>query len=237
MPDDQKKFLPIDYTHRDFSTLRVDLMQMAERFYPENFQDFSEASFGAMMVDAVAYVGDQLSFYLDYNVNEAFLDTAFQYSNVVRHGRALGYKGQGRPSTYGEVTLYVQVPASDGGLGPDVSYIPLVKRGTSFLSQAGLSYMLTENVDFSDPSNPIIVAKVDTVTGAPTHYAIKAYGNVVSGQFGQKAIAVGPWERFKRIAIPNPNIVEIISIFDDAGNQYYEVDYLSQDYDLQGNAQ
>ena len=69
MADDQKKIVPIDYTHRDFETIRGDLMQIAERFYPNSFQDFSEGSFGALMLDAVAYVGDQLSFYLDYNVN------------------------------------------------------------------------------------------------------------------------------------------------------------------------
>lgn len=96
MAEDQKKFLPINYTNREFSEIRSDLLEMAERFYPDSFQDFSEASFGAMMIDAVAYVGDQLNFYLDYNVNEAFLDTSFQYANVVRHGRALGYKQIGR---------------------------------------------------------------------------------------------------------------------------------------------
>ena len=86
MADDEKKFLPIDYTHREFSGIRDDLLEMAERFYPDTFQDFSEASFGAMMIDAVAYVGDQLSLYLDYNVNESFLDTSYQLNNIVRPG-------------------------------------------------------------------------------------------------------------------------------------------------------
>ncbi len=90
MSKKQKNLLPIDYTHREFSSIQEDLLEIAERFYPDSFQDFSEASFGSLMIDAVAYVGDQLSFYLDYNVNESFLDTAYQYSNVVRHGRALG---------------------------------------------------------------------------------------------------------------------------------------------------
>ncbi|MBT7339393.1 MAG: hypothetical protein HN802_06900, partial [Candidatus Jacksonbacteria bacterium] len=90
MADEQKKILPIDYTHREYESIRDDLMGIVERFYPDTLQDFSEGSFGSMMLDAVAYVGDQLSFYLDYNVNECFLDTAYQYDNVVRHGRILG---------------------------------------------------------------------------------------------------------------------------------------------------
>ena len=68
MADEQKKIVPINYTHREFQSIKNDLLQVAERFYPDTFQDWSEASFGALMVDAVAYVGDQLSFYLDYNV-------------------------------------------------------------------------------------------------------------------------------------------------------------------------
>ena len=76
MSEDQKKSLPINYTHREYSGIRQDLIELAERFYPDTFQDFSEASFGSLMIDAVAYVGDQMSLHLDYNINETFLDTA-----------------------------------------------------------------------------------------------------------------------------------------------------------------
>ena len=224
-----KKKVAINYTNRDYESIRGDLTQIAERFYPDTFQDFSEGSFGAMMLDAVAYVGDQLSFYLDYNVNETFLDTAYQYGNVVRQGRILGYKNTGRPSTYGKVALYVQVPASVTGMGPDTRYIPVLKRGTRFTSQNGLNFVLTENVDFSDLKNPIVVARTDTTTGAPSYYAIKAYGDVVSGFFGAERVTVGDFERFKRIKLTSPNVSEIVSVTDSDGNEYYEVDYLAQD--------
>jgi hypothetical protein len=224
-----KKKVAINYTNRDYESIRDDLTQIAERFYPDTFQDFSEGSFGAMMLDAVAYVGDQLSFYLDYNVNETFLDTAYQYGNVVRQGRILGYKNTGRPSTYGKVALYVLVPASPTGLGPQTSYIPTLKRGTRFTSQNGLSFVLTENIDFADPKNPVVVARTDTTTGAPSYYAIKSYGDVVSGFFGVEQAVVGGFERFKRIKLSNANISEIVSVTDTDGNEYFEVDYLAQD--------
>ena len=140
MANDQKKFVPINYTSREFSTIRDDLLEMAERLYPDSFQDFSEASFASLMVDAVAYVGDQLSFYTDYNVNESFLDTAYQYNNILRHGRVLGYKFTGRPSTFGEVSLFIMVPTSTTGLGPDSDYIPILKRGTQFTATNGLNF-------------------------------------------------------------------------------------------------
>ena len=224
-----KNKVAINYTNRDYESIREDLTEIAERFYPDTFQDFSEGSFGAMMMDAVAYVGDQLSFYLDYNINETFLDTAYQYGNVVRQGRVLGYKNTGRPSTYGKVAIYVLVPASSTGLGADTRYIPTLKRGTRFTSQNGLNFVLTENVDFSDPKNPVVVARTNTTTGAPTYYAIKSYGDVVSGFFGTEQYTCGAFERFKRIKLANPNISEIISVTDSDGNEYFEVDYLAQD--------
>jgi hypothetical protein len=229
MSKQQKKIMPIDYTHRDFETIRDDLMQIAERFYPDTFQDFSEASFGSIMLDAVAYVGDQLSFYLDYNVNETFLDTAFQFGNVVRHGRALGYKFDGRPSTYGTIALFLLLPASTTGMGPDPGYMPILKRGSSFTSKTGLLFMLSENVDFADPRNLTVAARVDPTTGAATHYAVKAYGTVVSGKLDTEEVTVGPYVPFYRTVLGASNVSEVISVVDAEGNEYFEVDYLAQD--------
>ena len=231
MPDNQnqKKLVPIDYTSREFESIRRDLIDLAERFYPDTFQDFSEASFGAMMIDAVAYVGDQLSLYLDYNVNESFLDTSYQLTNILKHGRVLGYKDTGRPSTYGTVALFVLIPASSVGMGPDRAYVPILKKGAQFSSANGLNFILTDNVDFNDPKNSMVVARVNASTGAPTYYAVKAYGNVVSGILAFEEKEVGSFERFRSVTLSDPNITEIISVFDAEGNQYYEVEYLSQD--------
>jgi uncharacterized phage protein gp47/JayE len=229
MAKNHNKTPMINYTNKEYEGIREDLTQIAERFYPDTFQDFSEASFGAMMLDAVAYVGDQLSFYLDYNINETFLDTSYQLNNIIRHGRVLGYKNSGRPSTYGQVALYVLVPASQTGIGPDAGYIPIIKRGTRFSSSNGLNFVLTEDVDMKESSNPVVVARTDGTTGAPTFYAIKSYGNVVSGFFNTETVDVGAFQRFRSVNLSNANVSEIISVFDSEGNEYFEVEHLSQD--------
>ena len=64
----------IKYTSRDYASIRRELLTYAERYYPETFRDFNEASFGSLMIDSVSYIGDILSFYLDYQVNESLLD-------------------------------------------------------------------------------------------------------------------------------------------------------------------
>ena len=50
----------INYTNRDFTSIREDLIAYAKRYYPEHLKDFSQPSFGALMIDTVAYVGDLL---------------------------------------------------------------------------------------------------------------------------------------------------------------------------------
>ena len=72
------------------------------------------------------------------------------------------------------------------------------------------------------------MAVVNETTGVPTEYAIKAYGEVVSGRYNSKNIKIGQFERFKRIDLGDANLTEIVSVIDTEGREYYEVDYLSQ---------
>ena len=78
MADIKKKYPVINYTSREFNTIRNDLIEHAKRYYPDTYRDFNQASFGALMVDMVAYVGDILSFYVDYQANESFLTNAIE---------------------------------------------------------------------------------------------------------------------------------------------------------------
>jgi phage-related baseplate assembly protein len=51
----------------------------------------------------------------------------------------------------------------------------------------------------------------------------------MSGVNETETVSVGQFQKFLRIELSAPNISEIVSISDSEGNQYYEVDYLSQD--------
>lgn len=226
--DDEKKTI-IKYTSRDFSSIKRDLIDHAKRYYPESYKDFSEASFGSLMIDTVSYVGDILSFYLDYQVNESFIDTANEFSNVIKLARQGGYKFTGRPSATGPVNMYARVPSTSTALGPDTTYIPIVKRGSQLYSTAGESYILLDDVDFGHPNNEMVVGQVDTVTGLPTHYIIKAKGRVVSGFFAQEYVDVGSFQSFRKIKLPYNNVAEIMTVTDSEGHEYFEVEHLSQD--------
>jgi hypothetical protein len=222
-----KTKIPIKYTSREFDSIKSDLIDYAKRYYPDTIKDFSEASFASLMLDSTAYIGDILSFYLDYQVNESFLDSAIEYNNVIRLARQMGYKFRGSAAATGLVTLFVIVPANSTGLGPNSDYMPILKRGSTF-SSGRAGYVLTEDVRFDHPSNQQVAARYNSATGNPTHYAIRATGQVISGQFDTEVIDVGGFERFKKVRLGTPNVVEVVSVTDRAGNEYFEVEYLSQ---------
>lgn len=218
----------IRYTSRDFDSIKADLVEHAKRYYPNSYNDFREGSFGSLVFDSVAYVGDVLSFYLDYQVNESFLETSIEYDNVRRHAKRYGYNFYGRPSAFGILTFYVLVPASPSGLGPDPDYLPRVKTGTKISATTGATFMLTEDVDFADPKNEIVVARVNETTGRPTFYAVRGTGQAKSGTLFRTNVSVGEFQRFRRIRIGPSSINEIVSVYDAEGHRYYEVGYLSQ---------
>tara|TARA_R100000664_G_C2758918_1_gene148176 strand:- start:1767 stop:3557 length:1791 start_codon:yes stop_codon:yes gene_type:complete len=224
-----KRNVPINYTSRDFESIRDDLVNYAKRYYPDTLKDFSEASFGSLMLDTVAYVGDIMSFYLDYQVNESFIDTATEYNNILRLASQMGYKFSGAKSTTGVVSMYAIIPANTVGLGPDTRYMPILKAGSVLKSTGGASFILTEDVRFDDPSNQIVAANTEASTGAPTSYAVKAQGQVISGIFSTESITVGPFQKFRTVRIDNPNLVEIVNMFDSEGHEYFQVEFLSQD--------
>tara|TARA_Y100001970_G_scaffold287131_1_gene411022 strand:+ start:1360 stop:3156 length:1797 start_codon:yes stop_codon:yes gene_type:complete len=223
-----KRLQPIDYTSRDFDSIRRDLETFAKRYYADTYKDFNEASFGSLMLDTVAYIGDILSFYLDYQANESFLETAVEYNNVVKLARQLGYKIDRNPSSYGMLTFYIKVPASTTGPGPDLNFAPTLQAGSTFSSTGGGSYSLLQDVVFSQSTNQVVVGSVDSTSGLPTSYVIRAKGRAVSGRTAFQEVTVGSFERFRKVELGNQNVTEVISVMDSEGHRYYEVDNLSQ---------
>ena len=223
-----KKVL-VKYTNKDFDSIKKNLEEHARLYYPDTYKDFSENSFGSYILDTVSYVGDMLSFYLDYQVNESFLETAIEYENVRKLARNSGYMFTGRPAAFGMATFYIMVPAAQSGLGPDRALLPILKTGSEVKSSSGTSFVLTEDVDFGNPRNEVIAARFDSSTGKPYRYAVRAQGQVKSTVLYRKTIDVGDFTRFLKVRAGSSAIAEIKSVIDSEGHEYYQVDHLAQD--------
>jgi hypothetical protein len=227
----KNKNIPIKYTSRDFNSIKKDLIEHAKRYYPDNYNDFSINSFGSLMFDSVSYVGDVLSYYLDYSVNESFLDTAVEFNNVRRHANNYGYNFSGIPVAFGSISLFIEVPANSDGNGPNVNYIPTLKKGAEFVGDNGTTYTLLEDIQFNSSANDQIAVKFDAVTSQASHYAIRTYGQVSSGKAFTATVDLSDssFEKFRRIKIGDSTISEVIDVTDSEGNKFYEVNYLSQE--------
>ena len=222
---ERNKRPPIKFTGKDFESIKKELVNYAKVYYPETYQDFNEASFGSLMLDMVAYVGDILSFYTDYQTNESFLDSAVETKNILRLAKTMGYKLPGAAASSGICAFYVEVPATSGE--PNNDLIPILIKGTTLSSKSGASFILNENIDFTTTDAQIVVAEVDS-NGVPTSFAFKSYGEVISGELATEFHDIGSYERFLKIKMDDSNISEVISIYDAQGHEFFEVDYLSQ---------
>ena len=222
----KKEIVPVNYTAKDFAQIKNELVNYAKKYYPETFKDFNEASFGSLLMDTVAYVGDMLSFYLDYQANESYLETALEYDNIVNLARQSGYKHSTFSQTYGSADFYVLVPSKELENAPDLTYVPILLKDSVFSTTGGSKFTLLEDVNFLDANTDVVGTQLSSDGTRAEYYTLKASGTVVSGNIYRTVINVGSFRKFLKIEIPASNVGEIVSVFDAEGNRYYEVDYL-----------
>ena len=232
-----KKKRQRSYLSRDFDSLRTELVQYARLYFPDKIQDFSEASVGGMLLDFVAFSGDMMSFYLDHQFNELGLDTAVERRNVERLIRLAGVKIRGASPAYCDVSFSFVVDATLGSSGyyPNTTQLPILRSGTRVISNTGISFTLLDDLDFikKDAYNKFLyvseIASSDS-NGNPLTYKVTRTGTCVSGGTAEEQFTMGSdATAFKTIALANPNVSEIVLVKDTEGNEYYEVDSLSQD--------
>ena len=222
-----KNNVPIKYIARDFDSIKQEMIEYAKKYYPDNYKDFSEASFGSLMTDLVAYAGDILSFYIDYQANESFLLNSIEKKNVLLNARALGYKGVTSASSTGFAQLYIKIPVDAVSDGPYTACIPILRQGCNIYSGNGISFLLAEDVNFND-DNTLISAGELSDTGELLNYILKKDAKIVSGTLETYSEEIGEYEKFLKVEIDDENLVEVLSVIDSEGNQYYEVDNLAQ---------
>jgi hypothetical protein len=84
----------IDYTSRDYQSLRDDLIARMAVAVPE-WNPSNPADFGVVLLEAFAHLGDVMSYYIDRAANESALSTATRRASVLALARDLGYEPSG----------------------------------------------------------------------------------------------------------------------------------------------
>jgi hypothetical protein len=145
-----------DYSSRDFDALRARLISLVKSTFPE-WTDFDVASFGNILLEMFAFVGDVTSFYLDGLARESRLSTATQRRNVIALAKMLGYRLPGASAATAEVEFT---------LDRSTAGAVTIPAGTSVRTEE-----VTEPVRFQLLTTATIAAGQRTALGVVEHSA------------------------------------------------------------------
>ena len=225
----------IKYLNKDFSTLNQQLVEYAKTYYPNTYTDFTPSSPGMMFMEMASYVGDVLSFYLDNQIQENFLQFARQENNLYNLAYMMGYRPNVTNVSSVDIEFYQQVPSILSGS----VYIPDFSYATQLPAQAQIGselqsispFLINTSVDFSfSSSNDPTEVTVYSVNGNnPEYFLLKKTRSAVSSLINFQDFSFSSPQQFQTVEINSSNIVEILDCFDSDGNEWYEVDYLAQD--------
>jgi len=225
----------IRYTDRDFNTIRDQLIQYSKTYFPNTFNDFTETSTGMLFIEMAAYVGDVMSFYLDNQIQETFIQKARQTPNLYALAYSLGYVPKVTTVATTFVDYYQQVPSivSASIYVPDYSYALLIPENTSITANndSSTKFLTEDVVDFSASSSldPTVVSVYQISNGNPSYYLLKKTRKATSSEIITKSFTFTNAKKFDSVDINDSNIIGILDVFDTNGNEWYEVPNLAQE--------
>lgn len=223
----------ITYINKDFNDIRAQLINFSQTYFPNTYTDFSPASPGMMFIEQASYVSDVLSFYLDNQIQETYLQYARQFDNLYDLAYMFSYKPKVTGLAVVDVDVYQQVPSKVVGSQtvPDFGYALEIPENTSVSSRNGTRFNIQEPIDFSVSSSidPTVTTISQISLGEPTYYLLKKTRKAVSGTITSTNFTLGNYTAYPTVELNVSNISNIIDILDSDGNRYYEVDYLAQD--------
>ena len=224
----------ISYLSRTFDDYKKSLKEYIAQYYPQIASDLNDASIGSWLVDMVAAVGDNLSFYIDKAYNETNIDTAQQKSSLLNLARTNGLKIPGPKGSVAFCEFSAEVPVNDevanssSSLGmPAMSFAPIIKKGTTVSSRNQVFEVMNdidfnEEFDYNGYANRHIIPITD-VQGKIVKYKITKSEVVVAGEskiYKQIISNVNDIHPFMEVIIPDDNVMNVESIIFKTGVDY-----------------
>jgi len=212
----------IKYVNKTFSDFKQSLQEFTKIYFPDNYNDFSEASPGNMFIEMASYIGDVSSFYIDSQVQENFLNLAKEKESLYNLAYSFGYRPKVSYASSTTLDIYQLLPSYNGS--PNLSYALEVKENTIISSNLNNQKFLTLSpVDFSDTSS----ADISYVNA--NNFLIKKSVDVISADIKTATFSFTAPKKFDSITINDTNILQVLEVKDSDNNLWYEVPYLAQD--------
>ncbi len=226
----------IKYLNRDFSDFRARLIEFSQTYFPNTYNDFSPTSPGMLFMEQSAYVGDVLSFYLDNQLQENFIQYSRQTNNIFELAYMFGYKPKTTSAAQVNIDFYQQLPSKNvgGAMEPDYDYAVTIQENTTVGSSlfGNISFITQDKIDFSisssqDPTEISVYQISDD--NQPQYYLLKKTRNSISSTINTQTFDFTNPEQFATINLSSPDIIKVLDIIDSDGNKYHEVDHLGQE--------
>lgn len=222
----------INYISRDFNEFRENLINYTQTYFPQTYNDFSNTSPGMLFIEQASYVGDVLSFYLDNQLQENFVQYAKQTNNIFELAYMFGYKPKTTGAAQVELEIFQQLPSKtvSGNIVPDYDYA-LVLNKNATANGNSQPFIIQDEVDFSRSSSqdPTEVTVYQVSGNQPEYFLLKKTRTAISSKVNTTEITVTSPTPFQTYNIENSNIIKILDIVDSQGNTWYEVDHLGQE--------
>jgi len=223
----------LTYLNKDFTEFRSSLINYARTYFPTTYNDFSPSSPGMMLIEMASYVGDVMSFYLDNQYQETFLQYARQANNVFDLAYMFGYKPKVTGVATTDIDFYQRIPASGSTYVPDFRYALIASANSTIQSNLNnnISFLVEDPVDFTVSSSGDLteITVYATNAGNPSEYLLKKTRRAISATINTTTFTFTTPQEFATVSITDDNIIGILDIVDSDGNEWYEVDYLAQE--------
>lgn len=226
----------ISYLNRTFDDYKASLREYIGQYYPQIASDLNDASIGSWMVDMVAAVADNLSFYIDKAYNETNLETANQRNSVYSIARSNGLRIPGPKGSMALCEFSCELTKLDGANAmPDYKYAPIIRKGTKVAARNQVFEVMhdinfSNQFDYNGFSNRKIFPIMDA-NGRIVKYKITKSEVVTAGEskiYKQVLNLPNDIRPFMEIVIPDVNVMNVESIIFKDGVDFQQDPFMSE---------
>lgn len=216
----------ISYLNRTYDDYKNSIIDITQKYYPDIFNNYNDASIGNWLIDVQADIADNLSYNIDRTYQETNVDSANTKDALLNIARTNGLKIAGPKCAIVEIELSCKIPMNNGSVGnsgnnlatPDESYCPYVKRGT-LVSDGANTFEIVEDVDFKSEFDSNGIGNRQRIpnrdgNGNIINYIYKKLTIARAGQtrIFKKVIKNADLEPFMNFTINDSNICNVESI-------------------------
>jgi len=213
----------ISYLNKTFSDFKTNLINYTKTYFPNSYNDFSDANPGAVFIELASYIGDVTSFYTDTQIQENFLLYAKERENLFALSYGLGYSPKVSYASNTIVDIFQLIPSSGSISVPNLQYGLVIPENTIITSvSTGTKFLIIDKVDFTNTTNTEITF-VDT-----NYFLLKKSVTAISAEIKSTTLQFSTPQKFQIATINDTNILQILDATDASSNKWYEVPYLAQ---------